>query len=39
MCAPGRDTHFFVGNHSSHFNSFMSPGVFWPPRQQPSLFD
>ncbi|NQT85690.1 hypothetical protein HQ560_02940 [bacterium] len=39
LCAPSRDTHFFVGNHSSHHNAFMILGVFWPPRQQPSLFD
>ena len=38
LCAAGRDPHFFVGNHSSYFNSFMVLGVFWPPRGGPSLF-
>ena len=39
LCAPTRDTHFFVGNHSAHPGSFMVLGVFWPPRSPPSLFD
>ncbi len=39
LCAQDKATHFFVGNHSSHFNSFMVLGVFWPPRQPPGLFD
>jgi len=39
LCAPNKDTHFFVGSHSSHFNSFMVLGVFWPPKRTPGLFD
>lgn len=38
LCGQDKETHFFVGNHSSHFNSFMVLGVFWPPRRPPSLF-
>lgn len=38
LCAPNRDTYFFVGNHSAHPASFMVLGVFWPPRGTPSLF-
>lgn len=32
MCAPGRDTIFFVGNQHQHPTSFLVLGVFWPPR-------
>jgi hypothetical protein len=42
LCAPTRDTYFFVGNQHQHRGSFPVLGVFWPPagsRPQPSLFD
>lgn len=32
LCGTDRDTHFFVGNHSQHPQSFLVLGVFWPPR-------
>lgn len=32
MCAPDRDTAFFVGNHLKNPRGFMVLGVFWPPR-------
>lgn len=38
LCGPGKDTHFYVGNHSAHRASFMVLGVFWPPKTPPSLF-
>ncbi|MGD1237278.1 hypothetical protein [Mycobacterium seoulense] len=42
MCAPDRDTYFYVGNQHQHRGSFLVLGVFWPPvgsRPHPSLFD
>jgi hypothetical protein len=42
MCAPDRDTHFFLGNQHQHRRSFLVLGVFWPPaasRPEPTLFD
>lgn len=42
LCAPDRDTHFFVGNQHLHRESFLVLGVFWPKKStdpQPSLFD
>jgi hypothetical protein len=30
FCAPGRDTHFFVGTILAHPNSWVIIGVFWP---------
>jgi hypothetical protein len=39
LCGPGKDTHFYVGNHSLFPASFMVIGVFWPPKEdQSSLF-
>ena len=41
LCAPGRDTYFFLGNQHQHPRSFLVLGVFWPPtgsRPQPTLF-
>ncbi len=38
LCGESRDPHFFVGNHSRFWRSFMVLGVFWPPKQSPSLF-
>jgi hypothetical protein len=32
LCGTGKDTHFFVGNHSRYPQSFMVLGVFWPPK-------
>jgi hypothetical protein len=32
MCAPQRDTAFFVGNQHQHPKGFMVLGVFWPTR-------
>ena len=42
LCAPSRDTHFFLGNQHQHPRSFLVLGVFWPPngsRPAPILFD
>ena len=33
MCAPDRDTAFFVGNHLKNPRGFMVLGVFWPPKR------
>ena len=41
LCAPARDTHFFLGNQHQHRRSFLVLGVFWPPagsRPHPTLF-
>jgi hypothetical protein len=41
LCAPGRDTYFFLGNQHQHRRSFLVLGVFWPPaasRPHPTLF-
>jgi hypothetical protein len=41
MCAPDRDTYFFLGNQHQHPQSFLVLGVFWPPRgskPDPGLF-
>ena len=39
LCDSGKDTHFFVGNHSLFPITFMVLGVFWPPRSaQPEMF-
>jgi hypothetical protein len=41
LCAPDRDTYFFLGNQHQHRRSFLVLGVFWPPagsRPQPTLF-
>ncbi len=32
LCAPDRDTRFFVGNMHQHPQSFLILGVFWPKR-------
>lgn len=42
MCAPGRETLFYVGNQHQHPISFLVLGLFWPPkgsRPSPTLFD
>ncbi|WP_460887967.1 hypothetical protein [Promicromonospora xylanilytica] len=42
MCAPGRETLFYVGNQHQHPISFLVLGLFWPPkhsRPAPTLFD
>lgn len=31
ICAPDRDTYFFLGNQHLHPQSFLVLGVFWPP--------
>lgn len=31
MCAPDRDTYFYLGNQQAHRKSFLVLGVFWPP--------
>lgn len=33
MCAPDRDTAFFVGNQHQHPTAFLVLGVWWPPRR------
>lgn len=35
MCAPGRDTRFFMGTRFP-YNTWLVLGVFWPPRSEPS---
>jgi hypothetical protein len=37
LCAPNRDTAFFVGNQHQHPGSFLVLGVWWPPRQPEQL--
>jgi hypothetical protein len=37
LCAPQRDTAFFVGNQHQHPGSFMVLGVWWPPKQPEQL--
>ncbi len=37
LCAPERDTAFFVGNQHQHPTSFMILGVWWPPKQPEQL--
>lgn len=34
LCAPDRDTHFFVGNMHQHPGNFLVLGVYWP-REDP----
>lgn len=36
LCAPDRDTVFFVGNQRDAPKGFLVLGVFWPPSQRPS---
>jgi hypothetical protein len=37
LCAPNRDTAFFVGNQHQHPSSFLVLGVWWPPRAAEQL--
>jgi hypothetical protein len=37
MCGPQKDTRFFVGTHWP-YNTWLVLGVFWPPKEEPSLF-
>jgi hypothetical protein len=37
MCAPGRDTAFFVGDQHQHPGSFLVLGVWWPERRPEQL--
>jgi hypothetical protein len=37
LCAPSRDTAFFVGNMHQHLNSFLVLGVWWPERAPQQL--
>ena len=37
LCAPDRDTAFFVGNQHQHPTSFLVLGVWWPPRRVDQL--
>lgn len=37
LCAPDRDTAFFVGNQHQHPGSFLVLGVWWPPRRPEQL--
>jgi hypothetical protein len=40
MCAPTRDTYFYLGNQHQHPASFLVLGLFWPPaRSRPLLPD
>ena len=38
LCAPQKDTRFFMGTFFP-YNTWLVLGVFWPPKQEPSLFD
>jgi hypothetical protein len=41
LCAPTRDTYFYLGNQHQYPRSFLVLGVFWPPagtRPDPRLF-
>ena len=39
ICAPNRDTHFFVGTVLNH-GTWVIVGTFWPKRKlEPGLFD
>jgi len=38
LCAPTKDTYFYVGNMWRHPKQFMVLGVFYPPKSPPSLF-
>ncbi|HTN76828.1 MAG TPA: hypothetical protein VL096_16330 [Pirellulaceae bacterium] len=37
LCGPKKDTRFFMGTFFP-YNIWLVLGVFWPPRQQPTLF-
>ncbi|MGH2966126.1 MAG: hypothetical protein ACRDMH_12220 [Solirubrobacterales bacterium] len=37
LCAPGRDTAFFVGDQHQHPGSFLVLGVWWPERRPEQL--
>lgn len=37
LCAPGRDTAFYVGNQHQHPTSFLVLGVWWPQRRPEQL--
>ncbi len=37
LCAPERDTAFFVGNQHQHPNAFLVLGVWWPDRRPQQL--
>lgn len=37
LCAPGRDTAFYVGNQHQHPTSFLVLGVWWPERRPNQL--
>lgn len=37
LCAPDRDTAFFVGNQHQYLNSFLVLGVWWPERRPEQL--
>jgi hypothetical protein len=37
LCAPDRDTAFFVGNQHQHPTAFLVLGVWWPERRQEQL--
>lgn len=37
LCAPGRDTAFYVGNQHQHPTSFLVLGVWWPERRPEQL--
>lgn len=38
LCAPSRDTYFYVGNMWQRPKQFMVLGVFYPPKSEPTLF-
>ena len=37
LCAPDRETAFFVGNQHQHLNSSLVLGVWWPERRPEQL--
>ncbi len=39
VCAPGKDTYFFLGNIAAHPHKFTIVGLWYPKKQERGLFD
>jgi hypothetical protein len=39
ICGPDKDAHFYVGTILAHPNTWVIIGVFYPKKEQPTLFD
>ena len=40
ICAPGKDTHFYMGNMKAHPGAFLVLGAFYPKvSDKPTLFE